>query len=180
MPSKKESQARGLKQPRTMKKGRSRARLPQSEHRWEIRRTSLAVLREVRLGTSLTAASKQYGIKATTVRRDLPWEFSKPSGSRRYVASKADHVVRELHIIGDKGMIPIKVRGSRAATRLAKYLVAAHKAVTNEDPKALAEWQGKRIAGHKLITSLRQLMLIAPSGALSFEDLYAPFSVGAA
>ena len=77
-------------------------------------------------------------------------------------------------------MTPIVVRGSREATRLAKYLIAAHKTMTNEDPGALAYWQGKRIAGHKLITSLRQLMLIAPSGTLSFEDLYAPFSEGAA
>jgi len=180
MPSKKRPQARRLEKPKGLTRIRSSEDLPKTEFRWEIRRKSLAVLREVRLGTPLTAASKKYGIKDTTVRRDLPREFSKPRGARRYVASKADHVVRKLHIIGDRGMTPIKVWGSHEATRLAKYLVAAHKAMTNEDPGALACWQGKRIAGHKLITSLRQLMLIAPSGALVFEDLYAPFSEGAA
>ncbi len=180
MRSKKRSQARGLEQPKGLTKIRSSADLPKTEFRWEIRRKSLAVLREVRRGGSLTAASQKYGINATTVRRDLPGEFSKPGGSRRYGASKTDHIFRRLEIVCEKGMMPITVRGSREATRLGKYLVAVHKAVTNENPKALAEWQGKRIAGHKLITSLRQLMFLSQSGSLSFEDLYAGFPEGVA
>jgi hypothetical protein len=180
MRSKRRAQDRRSKQPRAITKTQSRAGLPQSERQAELRNKSLRVLREVRRGTSLTAASKQYGISPATVRRCLPSEFRKPRGSRGYVASKADHLVRVLLIVDDRGMVPIRVRGSREATRLGKYLVAVHKAVTNEDPKALADWHGKRIGGRKLITSLRKLMPLAESGSLSFEELYATFSSGAA
>src|SRR5437016_3433050 len=149
MPSRR-SQDRRPAQPKGLTQIHSSAALPQTEFRWEIRRKSLAVLREVRRGGSLSAASKKYGINAITVRRDLPEEFSKPRGSRRYAATKTDHIFRQLEIVSDRGMARITVRGSREATRLGKYLVAVHKAVTNENPKALAEWHGKRIAGHKL------------------------------
>src|SRR5437667_12459289 len=120
MPSKKRPEARRLRQAKGLTKTRSSADLPSTEFRWEIRSKSLAVLREVRRGGSLTVASKKYGINATTVRRDLPGEFSKPRGSRRYGASKIDHIFRQMEIVSDRGMARITVRGSREATRLGK------------------------------------------------------------
>jgi hypothetical protein len=171
----KKAQARPSKRPKAKTKIRSRAGLPQSEPKAELWNKSLRVLREVRRGMSLTAASKQYEIRPATVRRCLPSEFRKPRGSRNYVASITDQLVRVLKRIDERGMVPVKVRGSREATRLGKYLAAVYKAITNEDASALAEWHGKRIAGHTLITSLRKLMPLAESGSLSFEDIYAAF-----
>lgn len=133
---------------------------------------AIEVLRGVRRGESLSEAASDLGIAPATVRRYFPNDFSKPKGSRRWVASKSDRHVRVIKGITEDGMRPIRVRGSREASQQSAFLNDVWKALTENDPSVLARWRRKRIGGRKLITSFDKLIALARSGDLSFEDLY--------
>lgn len=137
---------------------------------------AIEVLGRVRRGESLSEGASDLGITPATVRRYFPKDFSKPKGSRRWVASKSDRHVRFMKDITEDGMRRIRVHGSRAASQQSLFLNDVRKAITKNDPTALARWEGKRIGGRELLTSFRKLIALAESGDLSFEDLY---SVGA-
>ena len=136
----------------------------------------IEVLGRVRRGESLSNAARDLGIGRATVLQLFSRDFSKLKGSRRWVASKSDRHVRVVRDIGPDGMRRIRVRGSREASQQSLFLNDVRKAITKNDPTALARWHGKKIGGRVLLTSFRRLIALAQSGDLSFEDLY---SVGA-
>lgn len=137
---------------------------------------AIEVLGTVRRGKSLSAGANDLGITPATVLRYFPHDFSKGKGSRRWVANKSDRHVRLVRDIGPDGMRRIRVHGSREASQQSLFLNDVRKAITKNDPSALARWHGKKIGGRMLMTSFRRLIALAKSGDLSFEDLY---SVGA-
>jgi len=49
---------------------------------------------------------------------------------------------------------PVSIRGSRQASLLGKYMVAVGKYLRTGDADALEEFEGRSIAGHRLITDL--------------------------
>lgn len=173
--------------PRTVRK--TRARVRPTRQTWRLRdfdnltprqkstyTRAIEVLGVVRRGESLREGAHDLGVTPATVRRYFPDDFSKPKGSRRWIASKSDRHVRLVRDIGPDGMRRVPVRGSREASQQSLFLNDVRRAITKNDPTALAPWHGKKIGGRALMTSFRQLIALAQSGDLSFEDLY---SVGA-
>jgi hypothetical protein len=76
------------------------------------------------------------------------------------------------------GPIDITARGSKQATEISRYKAAVNRFLA-DDPDALTRWQGKKIAGVKLITDREILKSLAHKDLLPYS-LYRSLSGGAA
>jgi hypothetical protein len=85
--------------------------------------------------------------------------------------------LRHLQIPGPNGPIGIEVRGSKAASEVARYKAALNRFLGG-DRNALDEWHGRKIAGVELITSGKVLIDQADKGLLPYA-LYRSLSGGA-
>ena len=88
--------------------------------------------------------------------------------------TKSDRFVRYLQIPGPNGPIEITVRGSKAASKVAKYKSAVNRFLRG-DRNALADWDGKKIAGIALVTAADVLVAQADKGLLPYA-LYRSFT----
>ena len=130
---------------------------------------SLHVLARMRrTGASLTAAAKEEHIDPRTVRKYLKGELRS-----RGDATNADLRTRDMLVPTTLGNAPVKVRGSKQASQLGKYMSAVGKYVRTGDVKGLSAFEGKSIAGHALITDPDILSSLAQAGALTLDEIYA-------
>jgi hypothetical protein len=82
-----------------------------------------------------------------------------------------------LQIPGPNGPKEINVRGSKAASEIARYKAAVNRYLSG-DPSALVDWRGKKIAGHEVVTDENTLKGLAVNDLLPYS-LYRSFSGGA-
>ena len=71
------------------------------------------------------------------------------------------------------GSVPEKVRGSKEASQLGKYMSVVGKYLRTGDVKALRKFKDKSIANHPLITDPELLTALAQAGALTLDEIYA-------
>lgn len=129
---------------------------------------SLHVLARMRrTGSSLTAAAREEHIDPRTVRKYLKAELR-----GRGKATKADRRTRDMLIPTTIGNAPVKVRGSKQASQLGRYMSAVSKYLRMGDIDGLAEFEGQTIAGHALITDADILSSLAQAGALTLDEIY--------
>jgi DNA-binding CsgD family transcriptional regulator len=136
------------------------------------RKRALKVLSLAREGKTLSAASRLAGISPPTVLRYLPGDFKKPRGSNRYLPSKSDRHVRFINLLlsdGKEHSLP--VRGSRQAT-LASDFSNAFQRYRAGDTLALRPFRGKKVAGHKLLTSPKKIKELGEKG-VEVDHFYA-------
>ena len=181
MRSRRRAQARSSKQPEARSKTRSTGSVVSgsrvSSRRKEKRVDAFEVLSRMRRrGESLATAAREVGISPQAVRRHLPDQFLKPPGSHRYVATKADRESRPMLFISALGDVPIQVRGSRAATRLAKHRAAAFFYLRSGDASKLREFEGQKINGRLLLTDPSLLTALAEQGDLRPDKFYSEVS----
>jgi hypothetical protein len=130
---------------------------------------SLHVLARMRrTGATLTAAAKEEHIDPRTVRKYLRAELR-----GRGKATKADRRRRDMLIPTTLGNAPVTVRGSKHASQLGRYMSAVSKYLRTGDVDGLAEFEGKSIGGHPLITDPDLLSSLAQAGALTLDEIYA-------
>jgi hypothetical protein len=79
-------------------------------------------------------------------------------------------------IPGPDGPREVSVRGSKTASRFAKYKADVNRFLRG-DRDALSAWHGKKIAGIELITAGSTLKNLADKGLLPYS-LYRSFSGG--
>jgi hypothetical protein len=132
---------------------------------------------EVRLGATLTQASRKFGIDRRLVSRLGKPAFRKLSNGR-WAAKKSDRLLRVLPLPSREGLIDIGVGDSRQATVIGKYWNAVDLYINTGDDSGLHAFQGKHIidADGKsvlLMTDVRELDRLGSAGNLSFESLYA-------
>ena len=72
-----------------------------------------------------------------------------------------------------RGAIPVTIHGSKQASQLGRYMAAVGTYLRTGDTEALDQFEGRTIAGHRLITDSETLSSLAQSGALQLEDIYA-------
>src|ERR1700685_579524 len=142
------------------------------------RERALKVLSEMRGGESLSRAARNNGVTVRTVKRYVraPLVQNRPGGRIR--ASKSDRLVRYLQIPGAKGPQDITVRGSKAASKFANYKASINRLLRG-DRNAMAQWQGKKIAGIELVTDPKVLIEQARKEILPYS-LYRSLSGGGA
>lgn len=121
-----------------------------------------------RTGVSLTAAAKEEHIDPRTVRKYLKGELRS-----RGKATKADHRKRDMLVPTTLGNAAVTVRGSNQASELGKYMSAVGKYLRTGDVEALANFEGKSVGGHPLITDPELLSSLAQAGALTLDEIYA-------
>ena len=94
----------------------------------------------------------------------------------RYVATPSDRLTRRIWLLTKRGKIEIAVRGSRPASRVARYMAAVDQYLRSGRTDALQEFQGKTIrAGkvtHRFVTDTTTLDRLAFADEVSFERLY--------
>jgi hypothetical protein len=147
-----------------MRNGRKR-----SGKRQETYNRALHVLARMRrTGSSLTAAAREEHIDPRTVRKYLKAELR-----GRGKATKADRRKRDMLVPTTVGNAPVTVRGSKQASQLGRYMSAVGKYLRTGDVDSLAEFEGKSISGHSLITDADMLSSLAQASALTLDEIYA-------
>jgi hypothetical protein len=121
-----------------------------------------------RTGKGLTSAAREEHIDPRTVRKHLKGELR---GRGR--PSKADRRRRDMLIPTTLGNSPVTVRGSKQASMLGRYMAGVGNYLRFGDVDALAEFQGRSIGGHVLITDPDTLSVLAQAGALTIDEIYA-------
>ncbi len=142
------------------------------------RARALAVLSRMRTeNLSLTAAVKKAETSARSVLKYAGSALKKTAGGR-YQAKPSDRLKRTLYVLTDDGKVPVEIRSSRTASRIAAYSIAVDLFVNTGDASGLEEFTGKTIkvgkASYPYITDLDVLERLGNAGEISFEDLYAP------
>ncbi|HZR63960.1 MAG TPA: hypothetical protein VFA85_02375 [Terriglobales bacterium] len=133
---------------------------------------AFAVLaRSRRTGESPEAVSRQFGTYFAVVRRHLPGHFRKVRG--RWVPTKSDRSPRGKQLLTEDGYERIVVRGSKKAAELNRYnqVVARFIRGKDKDPSALAEFERKRIAGHRYLTDPDKVFRLADAGIIKTDEL---------
>jgi hypothetical protein len=125
---------------------------------------------------SLAAAAREADTTPRTVVRHIGKAITK-SETGRYKASPSDRLARSLNFITADGPIAVTVRGSRLATKIAKYSNAIQRYLETGQTDALQEFADKSIkvgkVTYRFVTDTRLLNRLGRAGEVSFEDLYA-------
>ena len=134
------------------------------------RRRALRAVAEHRTeGLTLAQAARRNGTSIEAVR------FWAPSiiGPDRTL-TKADRLWRPMRSIDAEthSVVPVDVRGSRAATRLSNYWLAVEEYLNTGDDEPLRGYEGVRIAGIELESDTNVIDYLAMIGEISFESIY--------
>jgi len=121
-----------------------------------------------RTGASLTEAAREEHIDPRTVRKYIKTEMR-----GRGKPTKSDRRKRDMLMLTPLGNVPVTVMGSEQASQLGKYMSAVGKYLRTGDSDGLAEFEGKSVAGHALITDPDILSSLAEAGALTLDEIYA-------
>jgi hypothetical protein len=111
----------------------------------------------MRQGDSLSKAARDNGVTSRTIKRHAGSALVQDRPGGRIRAAKSDRLIRYLQIPGPNGPIDINVRGSKLASKFAKYKAAVNRLLAG-DGDALKDWHGKKIAGISLITDTKTLV----------------------
>jgi hypothetical protein len=143
---------------------------------------SLAVLNIMRReNTDLTRATRIFNeqnpttpISPRAVQRHVGSALQKRSG--RWQAKPYDRFARTVRFITPRGVIPLDVRDSRSATRVAEHWNAVRRFIETGDERPLRRFRGKSVTSNKLaypfVTDLETLKRLANVGELRFDTLY--------
>ena len=135
------------------------------------------VVTRMREGVSLKNAAAEYGIDPRTVVR-LGKPALRKTASGRYEAKASDDLLRVLVVPVHGGRVEVAVRGSRAASAVARRAAAQREFLATGDDTNLRELSQTTIldaSGREVpyLTDLDELERQGDLGALSFESIYA-------
>ena len=126
-------------------------------------------------GLSLTRAARLAHTTPETVRKHVGRTLIRSPGGR-YAATPSDRLTRYVWVLTKDGKKEVAVRGSRQASRVARYMAAVDRYLKTGETDALAEFRGQGIRSrnqfHPFLTDTRALDRLALAGEVSFERLY--------
>lgn len=143
-------------------------------HRQSTYNKALRVLGNMRrTGKPLNAAAREEHMDPRTVHKYLRGELRGKGASGRTNPTKSDRRTRRMLIPTALGASPVKVRGSKQASHLGKYMSAVGQYLRTGDTEALKEFDGRTISGNPLITDPQTLTTLAQAGSLQLDQIYA-------
>ena len=150
---------------------------PRNAREAEERDRALAVLARMRRDRlSLRAAAKAEEIDSRAVSRFVGSAIRQDKGGR-HRATRYDRIPRTLNHLTRDGTVPVTVRDSRTASRLAEHSNAIRSYRRFRDPAVLAQFKGKsfQVGGikHKFLIDPAAIDLLEDAGVLAgIESLY--------
>jgi hypothetical protein len=126
-----------------------------------------------RTGKPLNAAAREEHMDPRTVRKHVRAELRGRGGNGCTKPTKSDRRARRMLIPTALGASPVKVRGSKQASLLGRYMSAVGQYLRTGDTEALKEFEGKTISGNPLITDPQTLTALAQAGSLQLDQIYA-------
>lgn len=131
----------------------------------------------VREGIPLKSAAAEYGVAPRTVLR-LSGSALQKGASGRYTARASDNLLRVMVVPVHGGRAEVAVRGSRAASIIAKRAAAQGEYLATGDDTKLRELAKTKVidaSGREIpfLTDLDELDRQGDLGTLSFESVYA-------
>jgi hypothetical protein len=156
---------------------REKSRITQKAKDNPARGRALAAIAAMRRGASISQAARENGVSPRTIKRYAGSALRQDRPGGRIRPSKSDLLTRYLQIPGPDGPIEISVKGSKAASEVAKYKADVNRFLRG-DQKALTKWQGKRITGIELLTSPTAIKNLAERDLVPYA-LYRSFNGGA-
>jgi hypothetical protein len=136
------------------------------------------MLRDPKLTAS--EAAKDRGISTRDFRTYIPKAFKRDSSGR--TRAIADRYVRRMEVPGPDGPVIIKIKGSHARNRIARYRNDVFSFQQGE-PSAIKKWRGVTVQGYKLITDPRILQALGEEENLPVHfgsEQVIPYAGGAA
>ncbi len=151
--------------------------IPRNEREAQARERALAALALMRReGLTLTATARRELVDPRTVRRYAMSALRRDTPRSHYRAAAYDRIPRTLQVLTRGGTVPITVRDSRTASKIAGHMNAVKIYVTSGDTSALARFKGKSFQSsgviHPFITDPSVLDRLADSGNLPVNSLY--------
>ncbi len=139
------------------------------------RERAMKVPQLMREGHSFAQAARRAKTTPRTVLKYARSAFRKsPSG--RWAVRPSDRLTRDIRIMTKDGIAEVRVRGSRPASRNARYFAAVQHYFRTGDTKPLAEFRGQSIrAGgdtYPFITDVATLERLDAAGETTFEQMY--------
>jgi len=125
-----------------------------------------------RTGKPLNAAAREEHMDARTVRKYLGSEL-KTRRQGRARPTRSDKRLRKMFVPTALGVSPVRVRGSKQASLLGKYMSAVGKYLRTGEIETLKEFEGKAVSGNSLITDPQLLTALAQAGSLELDGIYA-------
>lgn len=134
------------------------------------------------LNPKLTAsqAAKGRGVGTRDLWTYIPKAFKKDASGR--IRAIADRYVRRMEVPGPDGPIVIKIKGSNARNKIARFRNDVF-SFLGGNRFALDKWKGVTIQGHPLLTDLRIIRLLGEQDNLPEHfgsEQIIPYSGGAA
>lgn len=117
------------------------------------RERALALLSDKRRGEGpYTKLLRKHHLDSRTAHKYLGRDLLGGTRGKPVRASKADRRVRLLLFPGSSGDVPVRIRGSRAATTLSEYFHDRDKLLRGKLSAYdfEAKWRGVRVAGHEV------------------------------
>lgn len=142
------------------------------------RRRSLGLLSDLRAGEgSYTKLLSDYRLDTRTARKYLGAALRIGTDGRVH-ASESDRLTRRLLFPGPSGDIFMRIRGSRAASKLSGFFNDRDKLLRRKmtAEEFEAKWRGVRIAGQEVFADAATIFLREEFGDLKVESLYASTS----
>lgn len=147
------------------------ARLSPRQEKAKIR--GLAAINRVRRGKSrsLSSAAAAEGTSVRTMRRLLPAALLQDRPGGRIRVKAGDPYSAPVEIVTDVGAVVVNARGSRQRELAGRHRAVWTKVLPGElPPRALEEFRGKTVGGHKLISDPNRLFILAEGGELDQLD----------
>jgi hypothetical protein len=184
--TKKQSQGKWIK--RTARKKRARALpfkkpstarqyfalSPKNQETWNSIGHVISKLRD---GMTLPKAAKEFGLSPKTAIA-LGRSALRKQKNGRYVAKKADRLLRVVNALTTQGRIEIATRDSRQASLVGGHWAAVQKFLQTGDYSALLRFNKKQIVDARrkrfvLLTDTKEIERRASAGVFTFESMYA-------
>lgn len=150
---------------------------PRNEGEEQSREQALAALALMRrTELSLREAANRFGIDSRTVLRYVGSALERVGERGEYRATAYDHLSRTLHFITPEGVIPLTIRDSRLASRIAEHMNAVRTFTHRGDLSPLNAFKGEFFEAdgvtYTFVTDPAILSRLADAGVISIEGLY--------
>ena len=129
---------------------------------------ALAAINRVRRGKSptLAAAAKAEHTTMTAIRRWVPSALGRDRRGRLRVRT-SDRYVARVEVLTDDGLLDVTAHGSRERELAGRHRAVWGRVLRGElPPTALAEFHGKTVGGHELVSDPDRLATLLKGGAL--------------